>query len=56
VTAAAAAAFRDDDGDGADCTLNSAHLFFRQDGGESYFGLGGRTSPPDLCRLRVQSF
>ena len=41
MTAAAAAASRDDDGDGDDCALNSAHLFFRQDGGESYFGLGG---------------
>ena len=43
-TAAATAASREDYGDGDDCAVNSAHLFFRQDGGESYFGLGGRMS------------
>ncbi len=35
---------RDNNGDSNDCALNSAHLFFRQDGGESYFGLGGYTA------------
>jgi hypothetical protein len=37
-----------------DCAVNSAHLFFRQNGSESYFGLGGRTSRPALCGLKVQ--
>ncbi len=38
----------------SNCGVNSAHLFFAQNGGESYFGLGGRTSRPNLCGLKVQ--
>jgi len=34
--------------------VNSAHIFFQQIAGESYFGLGGRTSQPNICGLEVQ--
>jgi alpha-glucosidase (family GH31 glycosyl hydrolase) len=34
--------------------VNSAHIFFQQNAGESYFGLGGRTSQSNICGLEVQ--